>query len=469
MTNSIEHGVGKATDGIQQRLTDYACGLNYESLPPEAVHAAKVRIIDTLGALIGGFFGESCRITRRLAAQMPNPDGATVIGTRMKTTPDMAAYTNAVAACHADVTDSYHWPGSSHGHPSNLLTPVLAAAEHAQASGGELIASIVLAYEVYLRFSDAVHAPAFDNTNFACIGTAVAAGKLLGLAPEQLAHCVSMAVVPNIILKQAKTGMFYTVRAGQAGRAGVFAALLARAGMEGPHLPFEGKAGWCEHVARKRFALDTWGGNGTRFKILDTQIKNRPAVGNMISSILAAEKVAPISIKDVKQISVEVFDYAKEEYEASGKNPQSRESAYYSIPYLVAATLLEGTVTLRTYNRAHLSDPKLRTLMEKIEVVENQEFTRAYNLQPQQHRTRVTVITSGGERLVGEAGGDEDDLSAPRSDTQIEEKFRGLTEDVLGAKQVNSILDRLWHLDEMKNVAEIPPAFALDCPTPSRS
>ena len=462
MTNSSEHGGGKATDSIQQRLTDYACGLSYENLTPRAIHAAKARIIDTLGALIGGFFGESCRVARRLAAAMPNPDGATVIGTRMKTTPDMAAFANAVASCHADITDSYHWPGSSHGHPSNLLTPVLAAAEHVQASGRDFITSIVLAYEIYLRFSNAVRSPGFDNTNFACVGTAAAAGKLFGLTPGQLAHGISMAVVPNVILKQSKTGMFYTVRAGQAGRAGVFAALLARAGMEGPHLPYEGKAGWCAHVAGKRFVLDTWGGNGTRFKILDTQIKNRPAVGNMISSILAAEKVAPLNIRDVLQVRVEVFDYALEEYEASGRNPQSRESAYYAIPYLVAATLTEGTVTLRTYNRAHLTDSKLRALMDKIEVIENPEFTRAYNADPQQHRTRVTVMTGGGGQLVGEAGGDEDDLSAPRSDAQIEDKFRGLTEDVLGAKQVNRILDRLWHLDDMKNVAEIPPAFVLD-------
>ena len=454
--------MNKSPDSIQQRLTDYACNLNYEGLPPEVIHAAKVRIIDTLGALIGGFFGESCRIARNLAAQMPNAGGATVIGTRMKTTPDMAAFVNAIAACHADVTDSYHWPGSNHGHPSNLLTPAFAAAEHAQASGRGFITSVVLGYEVYQRFSDVFRNPGFDNANLACIGTAVAAGRLLGLTSGELSHCISMAVVPNIILKQAKTGMFYTVRAGQAGRAGVFAALLARAGMEGPHLPFEGKAGWCDHVARERFSLETWGGNGTRFKIQDTQIKNRPAVGNMISSILAAEKVAPLDLKEVKQVTVEVYNYAIKLFERYGESLDLRETAYYSIPYLVAATLRNGTVTLRSYNDANLRDPQLRALMRKIEVVENKVFTDAYNSERQEHRTRVTVETNGGERLVAEAGGDQDDLSAPRNDAQIAEKFRGLTEDYLGARQVNAILDRLWQLEELDDVAEIPPAFVLD-------
>ena len=71
-------------------------------------------------------------------------------------------------------------------------------------------------------------------------------------------------------------------------------------------------------------------------------------------------------------------------------------------------------------------------------------------------------MTDSGKQLVGESGGDEDDLSAPKSDAQIVRKFREATEDVLGAKRVNGILDRLWHLDEPGNVAEVPPAFALD-------
>ena len=453
----------KAVDSIQRRLTDYACGLDYDRLSPEAIHAAKVRIIDTLGALIGGFFGESCCIARNLAAQMPNPAGATVIGTRMKATPDMAAFVNATTARYVEMTDFYHWPGSAEGHPSDVVTPVLAAAEHAHVGGREFITAVVLAYEVYQRISDVFRNPGFDPTNFACLGTAVAAGKLLGLGPDQLSHCISMAVTPNGILRQVRTGhlsMFKAAAAGQAGRAGVFAALLARAGMEGPHLPFEGKAGWCDHVARARFSLDTLGGGTTRFKILDSEIKHRPSVGNTISSILAAEKVAPLNIKQVKKVTVELYKRAKERV-GTGEhvwNPQSRETADHSAPYVVAATLMDGTVTPRSFNNAHLWNSELRALMQKIEVVENPEFTAAYGRVPPEHRTRVIVVTDSGERLVGESG-DPVAMSAQEKDAQIAEKFRGLTEDVLGARRVNDILSRLWGMEEFDNVAEIPPAF----------
>ena len=273
MGKAAEQSANRAVDSIQHRLTSYACDLSYDGLPPQAVLAAKVRIIDTPGALIGGYFGEPCRIARNLAAQMPDAGGATVIGTRGKTTPDMAAFTNATTARYVELTDSYHWPGSHHGHASDMITPVLGAAEH------------------------------------------------------------------------------------------------------------------------------RW-------------------------------------------------------------NPD-RESADGSIPYVTAVALMDGTVTPRSYNDARLWNPELRALMQKVEVVENPEFTAAFERLPIEHRTRVTVVMHSGERLVGEAGGDQDDLSAPKSDAQIEEKFRGLTGDVLGAKQVNAILERLWSLEEIANVAEIPQAFVL--------
>src|SRR5262249_7259808 len=154
--------------------------------------------------------------------------------------------------------------------------------------GRDFITAIILAYEVFCRISDVFPNRAFDPAIYICLATAVATGKVMGLSPIQLSHCISMAIVPNNILTQVRLGhttMFKAAATGQAGRAGVFAALLAQAGMEGPHLPFEGKAGWCDHIAGKRFSLNTMGGNGTPFKILDTRIKNRAASGGVTSSI----------------------------------------------------------------------------------------------------------------------------------------------------------------------------------------
>jgi len=462
MNKAVEVASTRAVDALQARLTDYACGLRYEDLQPEAIHAAKVRVIDTLGALLGGFFGEPCRIARNMAAQLPMPTGATVIGTRMKTAPDVAAFANAATARYVEMNDVYHWPGSAGGHPSDVLTPVLAAAEHAGASGRDLLTGIVLAYEVYLRLSDAVHLPGFDCANFCCIGSAIGAGKVLGLTREQMHHCISMAAVPNNALNQGRTGhlsMWKAVAAGQAGRAGVYAALLAREGMQGPHLPFEGKNGWFNYISRKPFTLDTLGGGATAFRILDTLIKPRSSCATTISSIIAAEKAAA-ALKDVEAVSkvtVEVYERAKIGM-GTGEhhwNPDARETADHSIPYVVAASLIDRRLTPASFNDARLWDPRLRRLLPKIEVVSNPEFTAAYERVPVEHHTRVTVVTAGGERLVGESGGEKGDLSQPKTDAQIEEKFRGLTQDLLGAGRVSAFLEQAWTLDATAGVGSL--------------
>jgi 2-methylcitrate dehydratase PrpD len=76
-----------AVDGIQQRIASYANALSYADLPAGTVQAAKVRVIDTFGALIGGFEGEPCRIARRMAARHADPDGATSSERRQRRRP----------------------------------------------------------------------------------------------------------------------------------------------------------------------------------------------------------------------------------------------------------------------------------------------------------------------------------------------------------------------------------------------
>src|SRR5262245_31134154 len=106
------HGVNDAeVDSIHERLTAFAGNLSYRDLSPEAIHAAKARIIDTLGCLFGAFFEEGCQLTRNLAAKIPHPEGATVIGTRLKTTPDVAAFVNATTARYVEMNDFNPWPG----------------------------------------------------------------------------------------------------------------------------------------------------------------------------------------------------------------------------------------------------------------------------------------------------------------------------------------------------------------------
>jgi 2-methylcitrate dehydratase len=235
--------------------------------------------------------------------------------------------------------------------------------------------------------------------------------------------------------------------------------------MRGPHAPFEGKAGWCAHVARKSFSLPVLGGRTSPFKIGDTLIKPRASCATTISSILAAEKAAQTlsSVEQIEHVAVEVYERAKTGMGTGAHhwNPDSRETADHSIPYVVAAAMIDKRLTPSSFDDARLWSAELRALLPKIDVISNDEFTAAYETLPVRHCTRVTVILRNGERLVGEAGGDKGDLSQTKTDNEIEEKFRSLTEGLLTEEQADVALRVLWKLDSADDVSLIAPLLVV--------
>jgi len=463
-------------DPIQRQLADYAAGLAIGTIPRATMHEASVRVIDTLGALVGGFFDEPCRMARALAADAPVAGGVAIIGTRLRVPPDVAAFVNGTTSRSAEINDVYHRPGSKNGHPSDVIMPLIAVAERARCSGREVLAAVVVAYEIYLCFADQFDSRAFDATNFCSIGVAAAAGRLLGLPVEQIAEALSIAAVPNNALNQSRTGhltMWKSVAAGQAGRAGVFAALLAQKGMRGAHEPFTGRHGWCNNVARKSFTLEAMGGETGEFKIHETIIKPRMACLHTLAPILAAEKAAAKltgRIGDIERVTVEVYranERAVATLEKAGGanhhwNPDSRETADHSIPYCVAATLVDGSVSTHSFDAAHLRDPVLRGVLAKTELVENAAYTTAYEKMPVQYRCRVSATLHGGEQVTGESGGEHGDLSEHKTNDEIAAKFRKFVAPQLGAARTDSILEKLWQLQSVRDMAEIPPLFVME-------
>ena len=122
-------------DALLELLADYATTMTFDDLDDATVHAASLRLVDTVGALMAGFDGPPCEIARSLAEQLPTSAGSTILGTTTRTSPDLAAFTNATTARYAESNDVYHGPGSAGGHPSDVIMPIIAAAEYAHASG----------------------------------------------------------------------------------------------------------------------------------------------------------------------------------------------------------------------------------------------------------------------------------------------------------------------------------------------
>src|SRR5690606_33383650 len=145
-------------------------------------------------------------------------------------------------------------------HPGAILLPAaLATAEHQGAGGRDLLTAFVAGAEVMFRIGLAAkqtteslgfHAPGVNGP----YGSAIVAGKLLGLNADQLTQALGIAgSLGGGLLAFAKAGngaMVKRLHMGRAAEAGVVAALLARDGYEGPDSVLEGKYGYLEAYAR---------------------------------------------------------------------------------------------------------------------------------------------------------------------------------------------------------------------------
>ena len=457
----------EASDHVQDALVSLAQNLNFEDLGAADVDRCTLHIIDTFASLMAGFHSEAARRARDVARELHCSDGASVLGTRMRAHADMAAFVNATTSREAEQNDVYFPLAGGGNHPSDVLLPLFNAAEHAGASGPDLIAAIVVAYQVFLHLADQAKITGFDQTTIAGIATAAGAGKLLSLNPQQLADCIAIATVANNPLNQSRRDsltMWKAAAAGQAGRAGVFAAILARAGMNGPTLPFTGQLGWTKIVAKGDLdmaALDPRAGN--RLRIHDVMIKPRAACASAIPSILAAEKAFP-QIDDPRAITrvlVETFEAARIFIGAQPIhwNPTTREDADHSIPYVVAATLVDGTAGTEQFMPDRLFDPVIRDVLAKVEVVSRDDFSAAYNRRPPEHHTRVIVTLSNDREIVGEAGGDRGDMADAATPDVVAAKFRELCGGPLGQQRAERALEMLRGISSLASLAPVAAEF----------
>ena len=79
-----------------------------------------------------------------------------------------------------------------------------------------------------------------------------------------------------------------------------------------------------------------------------------------------------------------------------------------------------------------------------------------------QNHARITVALTDGRKVVGVAGGDAEDLASPKNAAQVEAKFRSLCESRLGTPGTDAILARLWALETLKDIGDIPPLLVIE-------
>jgi 2-methylcitrate dehydratase len=449
---------------LAERLADYASRFRYEDLDPATIERVKTLVIDTIGCGMGAWDEKPVRICREIALSVDGP--ATVIGTHRQTAPEMAAFANGAAFRLLDFNDTY--VGRFAIHPSDNIAACLAVAEAEHANADELIAAIVIAYEINCRLADSldISKRGWDPPVLGLPAVALAAGRLMKLSLDQLTHAVSLAINDHIPLAQTRVGILSEwkgIAAAEAARNAVFAARLARAGLTGPAPIFEGSSGFFQQVAGPaNVDVEAFGRPGVPFRLLKCILKPYPAVIYTQTAIVAGIEVAK-EVGSLDRISAIEIATTNRGYQRTGSEPEkwspkTRETADHSLPYVTARAMFDGNVTNESFAPEKFSDPAVLAFMQKIKVTEDPALTaRGGGAVP----TRVTAILSDGRRISHEVDHAPGFAERPMNRTDVEGKFRNNVGRRWPEEQTAAVLQALWSLERADNVSTLLGKLAL--------
>jgi len=448
---------------LAEKLANWTSKLKYADLTKEAIHETKRRFIDSLGTSLGAFKSKPATIARQTVAAVPYPkNGSAVVGTKMRTTPDLAAFANGAHIRYLDYNDTYL--SKEPAHPSDNIAATLAVAQAANRSGKDLILATVIAYEIQCGLCDAasLRAHGWDHVTYAAFSSTLGASKLWNLKVGEMVHAQGLAGVCNIATRQTRTGQISMWKAcafSNAARNAVFAANLARQGFTGPHEIFEGPKGVFKQLTHTPFDV-ALGSKTDGYMINKTYIKFWPAEYHAQSSIDAALQIRKefmkdgLTWKDISKLEMESFEAAvsiigseKEKW-----RPTSRETADHSMGYMTIAAFVDGDVTKATFEPKRFTDKKYLDILDRTTIVEADDLNEGY---PDGIPNRLKLHMKNGkvyEKTVkyprGHAGN-------PMSDEEVEYKFRTLAKGVISDKLQNKLLAEMWNLDKAKDVRNL--------------
>jgi 2-methylcitrate dehydratase len=431
--------------------------------------ALVLHTVDSIGCALGAFDEGPCQAVRRIAAtgRAAPGAGASVIGLAERSTVELATFANSSLVRYLDFNDNYLRNGG--GHTSDLLPAILAAGETARASGMQVLVALDVAYEVFAALADAVFLRdrGWDYPAFLEIAAAAGVAKVLGLDEFQTGNAVAMAITPNLPLGITRAGELANwkgLASPYAAMAGVFATRLAAEGLTGPPRAFEGVRGlWA--LATGPFSLDALGqpvdgrtaAERSSYKLYVAEFN---AQGPVHEAVRLRER--GIGPDDIESIHIRTYEVAWSEIgggqddHADKWDPQNKETADHSLPYMVAVALTDGEVTARSYDLDRVRDPALRPLLDRITVEPDEALSADWNQRPSHV---IEVALRSGERLTIRADFPPGHPENPMTRDQILAKYRSQAVPVVGEPATEALLATLLDLERLGDVNQLTDHF----------
>jgi 2-methylcitrate dehydratase len=437
-----------------QRIGQFAFEARADALTARTRELFKRNILDSLGCAIAALPGKPFTALREQFEEYrgSGSGSCTLIGGGT-TSPDQAALFNSGLVRYVDLLDSYMSPGGL-CHPSDNFGTILAAAEHASASGEEFMLALAVAYEIGCRITAIVPvmAKGFNHAIQLAISAAAGSGKLLGLSAEQIAHAIAIATVDNVSLScvhSEPVSQWKGFSPGITGMRAVYSASLAKRGFTGPLRLFEGPNGLVRMFDQP---LDVdW--DDPRLEVVQQTIMKKYCSlihgQPVLEATLELKRRHAIKSEEIDEVQCDIFQTG---YDIAGgggfgpkDEPQTKEQADYNLKYLIAAALLDDQVGPAQLEPQRVQAADAQALLRKVSIRPDAAFTAQY---PHALNTRVTIRCKDGRVFSKEHVGFEGGLDNPFSWERTVEKFNWLSEPYADETLRRQIVDLVSTLEQ---------------------
>lgn len=384
------------------RLAEFVVSRDYTDLSAAAVEQLKLRVLDSLGCAFGALAAEPVVAVRKLVSEFGGTPLCSMID-NARTAPDRAAFWNGALVRYLDFMDSYLAVGETN-HPSDNLGAVLAAAEYDDASGREFLTALAVAYQVHTRLSDVapVRHKGFDHTTQGAYAVAAGVAKALQLDRTRTAHAIAIAGTANNALRVTRTGslshwkgLAYPNTAFSA----THAAFLARNGITGPAEVFEGTKGFKDAIAGP-FTID-WAAEDlervreTLIKKYNAEVHAQPA----LEGALELRSDRGFDAAAIDRIEIDIFDVAHRIIgggeEGAKTEIRTKEEADHSLPYMIAAALIDGRLLPDQYTPERIARADVQALLRRVQVRPDPQLSERF---PSEMPVRVAILLKDGSR-----------------------------------------------------------------------
>src|SRR5246500_992194 len=442
-------------------MARWAAALDYAHLSQEAVYQAKRFLLDSVGCALGGYQQHDVKIALDVLDEVAGPGKATVIGTGKRVDPVWASLANAWMIRCMDYNDIYWKQDPSH--PSDIFPAAIACCERAQSGGKELIVGLVLGHEFEMRLCEAafpgIRERGWHHATLTAFVSPIVAGRPLHLPWEKIQHAIGISASRHCTLGAVTAGkltMMKNTVDPMATQSGVLAALLAEKGYSGPEHVIDGKEGLarCYGPEWKLNVLSD--GLGDSWRITQCGMKFFPTEAlthTPISAVLDLVKNNDLHPEQVEKIQIRSLARAADILSDPSKyDPRTKETADHSLPYVIAAALVERQVTPVQFTMQKIMDPRIREQLQKIEVVADAEIEKVF---PALQRVIVQINTKDGRSYTKQLDFPKGDPRNPLTDQEVEEKFTALSDGVLSAGAQRRVKEAVWNLERVSSVNEL--------------